>query len=351
MADGMSDGSKPAPGELVYSNDHLRQRQCRHGMMLYNVNDQFQGKMLDKYGEYSEGEVDTFRQLLGPGMTVVEVGANIGSHTVALANMVGPTGRVLAFEPQRAIFQILCANVALNGLDQVEAHWMAVGAAPGEVTIARLNMRVEQNFGGYSITPGQQGDTVPLRTVDSFGLPACHLIKIDVEGMEADVIRGASQTIRAYGPMVFCENETSATSPELIGLLWGLDYDCYWHVTPYVRVPNFRGDPEKIHPTMVSTNMVCVPRSRNAQITGLHKVWRVDQDRQRLWVDGAGNFHGPVPLLSTDIAALYDSALKLESLKFNASALDYCNRILELQPDHSDARAKREVLLQLPRGA
>ena len=137
--------------------------------------------------------------------------------------------------------------------------------------------------------------------------------------------------------MVFCENETSEKSPELIQLLWDLDYDCYWHVTPYVRVPNFRGDPEKIHPTMVSTNMVCVPRAAKAQITGLHKVWRVDQDRQRLWVDGAGNFHGPVPLLSDDIAALYDSALKLESLKFVDSARDYCNRILELQPGHAEA--------------
>jgi len=280
-------------------------------------------------------------------MTVVEVGANIGSHTVALANLVGPTGRVLAFEPQRAIFQILCANVALNGLDQVEAHWMAVGAAPGEVTIARLNMRVEQNFGGYSITPGQQGDTVPLRTVDSFGLPACHLIKIDVEGMEADVIRGASETLRRCGPMVFCENETSDKSPELIQLLWDLDYDCYWHVTPYVRVPNFRGDAEKIHPTMVSTNMVCVPRRAQAQVTGLHKVWRVDQDRQRLWVDGGGNFHSPVPLLSDDIGALYESALRLEGLKFTDSARDYCNRILELQPGHEAALKKREELLRM----
>jgi hypothetical protein len=228
---------------------------------------------------------------------------------------------------------------------------MAVGAAPGEVIIDRLDMRAVQNFGGYSIGHAKVGDKVQLRTVDSFGLPACHLIKIDVEGMEADVLRGAAETIRAYGPMVFCENETSEKSPELIQLLWNLDYDCYWHVTPYVRVPNYRGDSEKIHPTMVSTNMVCVPRKANAQITGLHKVWRVDQDRQRLWVDGAGNFHGPVPLLSDDIAALYDSALKLEGLSFFDSARDYCNRILELQPGQPLALAKLNELLKKEVGA
>jgi len=264
---------------------------------------------------------------------------------------VGRQGRVLAFEPQRAIYQVLCANLALNALEQVEAHWAAVGAGAGEVIIDRLDMRAVQNFGGYSIGNAKVGDTVRLLAVDSFDLAVCHMIKIDVEGMEADVIRGAAETLRRCGPMVFCENETSDKSPELIQLLWDLDYECYWHVTPYVRVPNFRGDAEKIHPTMVSTNMVCVPRRAQAQITGLHKVWRVDQDRQRLWVDGAGNFHSPVPLLSDDIAALYQSALQLEGLKFTDSARDYCNRILELQPGHEAALKKREELLQLPRGA
>jgi FkbM family methyltransferase len=352
MAELQPENKIPAPGELIYGNGHLRQRRCRHGLMLYNVNDQFQGRMLEKYGEYSEGEVDTFAQLLKPGMTAIEVGGNIGSHTVAIANMVGPQGRVLVFEPQRAIFQVLCANLALNGLEQVEAHWAAVGAAPGEVTIERLDMRAVQNFGGYSIGQAKQGDKVRLVTIDSFGLQACHMIKIDVEGMEADVIRGARETILRCGPMVFAENEDGQKSQELIELLWELDYDCYWHVTPYVRVPNYRGDSERIHPTMVSTNMVCVPRKARAQISGLHKVWRSDQDRQRLWVDGALNFHSPVPLLSDDIPALWDSALKLEGLKFYESARDYCNRILELEPGNSQAMTKREdVLRKIASGA
>ena len=107
-------------------------------------------------------------------MTAVEVGANIGSHTVAIAHMVGPQGRVLAFEPQRAIFQVLCANIALNALEQVEAHWMAVGAAAGEVMIDRLDMRAVQNFGGYSIGNAQVGrqGAVALRSTASSCRPA-----------------------------------------------------------------------------------------------------------------------------------------------------------------------------------
>ena len=59
-----------------------------------------------------------------------------------------PQHRCRAFEPQRAIFRILCANLALNALEQVEPHWAAAGAVTGEVTVARLDMQAVQNFGG-----------------------------------------------------------------------------------------------------------------------------------------------------------------------------------------------------------
>ena len=84
--------------------------------MLYNEHDIYIGRSLDLYGEFSEGECDVFRQLIQPGWTVLELGANIGSHTVFLAKRVGPSGRVIAFEPQRIVFQTLCANIALNNL-------------------------------------------------------------------------------------------------------------------------------------------------------------------------------------------------------------------------------------------
>ncbi len=66
-----------------------RQKACRYGQMLYNLNDQYIGRSLDLYGEFSEGEVDLFRQIVKPGQIVVEVGANLGAHTVFLARQVG----------------------------------------------------------------------------------------------------------------------------------------------------------------------------------------------------------------------------------------------------------------------
>lgn len=95
----MTELATPLVNAPLYEKDHMRLRRCRHGPMLYNVNDAYIGAMLDQYGEFSEDENEIFQQLLRPGMTVVEAGANIGAHTVPIAQRVGPRGRVLAFEP------------------------------------------------------------------------------------------------------------------------------------------------------------------------------------------------------------------------------------------------------------
>ena len=83
--------------------------------MLYNPRDMYIGRSLDLYGEFSEGEVEVFAQILREGDLALDLGANIGCHTVFMAKKVGDKGVVIAVEPQRLIFQLLSANVALNG--------------------------------------------------------------------------------------------------------------------------------------------------------------------------------------------------------------------------------------------
>lgn len=95
---------------------YLKLAACRDGVMLFNPLDSFVGRSLDLYGEFSRGEAAVFDQIVAPGDTVLDVGANIGAHTLWMARRVGPAGSVIAFEPQRAVFQTLCANMALNGM-------------------------------------------------------------------------------------------------------------------------------------------------------------------------------------------------------------------------------------------
>ena len=95
----------------LLSERHMRLKQCRHGPMLYSTKDIYICRSLDLYGEFSEGEVHFFGQVLQPGMVAIDVGANIGCFTVFMAKRVGPGGAVIALEPQRIIHQMLCANV------------------------------------------------------------------------------------------------------------------------------------------------------------------------------------------------------------------------------------------------
>src|SRR6185295_9733823 len=103
----------------------------RRGNFIASDNDIYVGRSLIHYGEFSEIEWQLLAHYCHPGHTVVEIGANIGSHTVSLSKAVGRAGRVIAIEPQPVIFQTLCANLALNCLLNVEPHLCGCAAAAG----------------------------------------------------------------------------------------------------------------------------------------------------------------------------------------------------------------------------
>lgn len=245
---------------------------ARHGLMLFNRRDRYIGRSLDRYGEFSEGECDLFRQLLKPGQTVVEAGANVGAHTLPLAQLVGKTGRVFAFEPQRVLFQILCGNVALNGRTNVECSQKALGDQPGWLRAAAVDYGQESNLGGVHLGSGESGEAVEVRTLDSLQLAACHLLKVDVEGMELSVLRGGVQTIAAHRPLLYVENDRPEQSPALIEFLLAQGYELYWHLPPLFRGDNYFGNPQDEFPGIVSANMLGVHQSLKASVAGLRRI-------------------------------------------------------------------------------
>jgi hypothetical protein len=96
----------------LWADKHVRLKRCRDGALIYNINDYYIGRALDKYGEISRGEAALFGQLVQPGMTALDIGANIGILTVPIARLAGPEGRVIAFEPQRRNRPICMRGVA-----------------------------------------------------------------------------------------------------------------------------------------------------------------------------------------------------------------------------------------------
>lgn len=152
----------------------------------------------------------SLRNELRPGMTVADVGANVGYYSMLTASIVGPEGKVLAFEASRSNCDLLRASAEANGLDNVEIHHAAVWNEPGV-----LELRRARGSNG-SVTPasdtpapdasGRVQRTVAVRLDDALaGLDRLDVIKIDVEGAEHRAMLGGARTIERLRPTVFTE--------------------------------------------------------------------------------------------------------------------------------------------------
>ena len=256
----------------ILDQQHIRVKHCRHGPMAFNVQDRFIGRSFDLYGEYVEGEIQMFDQLLRPGMVALDVGANIGAHTIFMARKVQPGGVVIAFEPQRQIFQLLCANVALNAIQNVHTFHAATGAEEGQIKVPMVNYEEEGNFGGVALGGHENGETVACRTIDSYGLGQCHFMKIDVEGMECETLAGADATIKRCRPFLYIENDRRDRAEELLTRLFGLEYRVYWHLPLLYNPENFFGNTENVFEGLISRNILCLPNEMKVSIDGMQEI-------------------------------------------------------------------------------
>ena len=272
-------------GATLLDTGMLRLKRGRHGLVLYPVLDAFVGRSVDLYGEWSLGDAQVVSPYLRPGMTALDVGANLGTFTLFLAGAVGATGRVHAFEPVRASRRLLAANCALNGLDQVEIHGAAVGAAAGFATVPELDLGLAGNFGAAALGPAGSGRTVAMLAIDDLALEACDLIKADVEGHERDVLAGASRTVARFRPgLLLLENEEPSLSAALIEALLALDYRLWWHAPPLFAPDNWFGCRDDAFPTLGSLNLLALPAERGEVRTDFPPV-RGPDDWPAWWPD------------------------------------------------------------------
>lgn len=246
----------------------------KNGYCLYNKNDIYIGKSIEKYGEFSELEADLFRQICKENDTVIEVGANIGTHTQIFSKLVGDFGKVLAFEPQRIVFQTLCANMALNSISNVYTYQMALSSENGYLNIPDLDYSKKNNYGGISMENIKKGSRVPKLKLDGFinEINNLKLIKIDVEGMESDVILGAKDLLKNFRPFLYVENDRRDKSKELIELISSLGYKMYWHLPRLYNKDNFFEDKENIFGNILSVNMLCIHESLEVNVVDMMEV-------------------------------------------------------------------------------
>ena len=175
------------------------------------------------HGNVSTVEVDTcIRALEGVNNPrIFDIGANIGTYTTWMAQIF-PMGRVYSFEPQRAVFQMLTGNVAINNLYNVYTYNMGLGEENTYVEFKEPNYFNYCDFGTFTLNTQEHVErtedimVVEVRTLDSFidlhKIDRADLLKIDVEGMDMAVLRGAQQTIQKFLPKIFIEHSNNVVS-------------------------------------------------------------------------------------------------------------------------------------------
>ena len=192
-------------------------------------------------GHFEPIETGFVRSVLKPGQTFVDIGANIGWFTILAGQIVGPAGRVYAFEPRPNTCERLRMAVAENGYRHVEVRQVALGAAAGRMTIASL-VRMRNPGGtwllasdallaGLRESEGYERFDVEVIRLDDLAVESCHLLKIDIEGAEQLALAGAVETFRRFHPIIISEinpdplQQVSGVSPsEYVRFVEGLGY-------------------------------------------------------------------------------------------------------------------------------
>jgi FkbM family methyltransferase len=241
----MSRIKRPSPFILVSSS---------HGTLIVNRNDYCTdgaghswgvGYHILETGSHDANEVGLIiallerrRKYFGDGVVALDCGANIGVHTVECGRAMHGWGEVIAFEPQEKIFYALAGNVILNNCLNVSVRHCAVGANCTLIEIPELDYLASGSFGSLELKKtddtefiGQKIDYAKTRpvtqiSIDSLRLKRLDLMKIDVERMEEEVLKGAVESIAKHVPIMIIEIlKTSAATIERV--LSPVGYKCY----------------------------------------------------------------------------------------------------------------------------
>lgn len=197
-----------------------------HGLMIVNRFDTNtsgvgHGQWLLDHGNASTVEVDLCCKTLGDveAPVIFDVGANIGTFTTLFAKTY-PRSTIYSFEPQRTVFQQLCGNVAINNFYNVHTFNMALGNDYTTLVVNEPDYFYPNDFGTFSLVESTVKTSsekmfVTLRKLDWFcdhyQIQRLDLLKIDVEGMDLQVLEGARNSIEKFSPIIFTEHTTDNT--------------------------------------------------------------------------------------------------------------------------------------------
>ncbi len=246
---------------------------------LYPAGDDAIGASLRDYGEFARPESDLISAYLAktPG-TFVDVGANIGAICLPVAKA-HPGIEVIAIEAHRGLHGVLAANALNNGLYNVQAHHAAAGAQRSIIDFPTPRLSIQGNFGTLSVSQTMRRmESVQMITLDErASAEATRFIKIDVEGFEAEVLKGASRTIAAARAAWFVEAnpDNDAAARQTMEVFLAAGYRLYWFFAPFVTPRAFGAHIQKIRG---DTNFLALPPGFE-NLWDLKAITRPDEPR------------------------------------------------------------------------
>ena len=258
---------------------NIIKQKFKHGIFSYYSNDQYIGKSLSEYGEWSEAEVGLLKQLLADSENIIEIGSNIGTHTIPLAKQVLNGGLVYAIEPQHQNHKLLLENIKNNELKNIKVLKIAISSKEGEAYMNTFDENVTGNYGDCRIFSSnfKNAESVPVKTLDQLFYDnikerkSIKLIKCDAQGQELNIVLGSKKLIDQYKPYLYLENDDIHTSKALIEIIKNMGYILFWHLPPLYNPDNFLKNTKNIFPKIISYNMLCIHRSVKIK---LNEIWK-----------------------------------------------------------------------------
>ncbi len=227
---------------------------------------------------YEPQETEIVRALLEPGCTFIDIGANIGWFTLQAASIIGSKGRIYSFEPRQDIFNLLKMSVEDSHLKFVNVYNNALGSSRGKATLGWHEQST--NLGGSRIAQfsgeekkGLVTQKVSLIALDDIDLQGkVKLIKIDVEGYELEVMKGAKRVLKSHRPIVLSEVQLNGfyspsgqvSCKDYLDFFENIDYDCFelgqdLKSLPKFNISEFLRDENK----KALVNVVFVPKEKS----------------------------------------------------------------------------------------
>lgn len=223
-----------------------------YGMMMVNRFDINQTNALLKTNRATDAGKVQFAQRVcfdsDDGSVALDIGANFGTYTLAMANVLkSKNGKVYSFEAQRIIYNMICGSVALNSLENVYPIFSCVGDNNDDIEIPNFDYSSHLNFGSIEFGGKDQQErlnqerqpsveTVRQIRIDDLGLEKVAYVKIDVEGMEVQVLRGALNTISSSEPVLQIEI-LKTDKKQVREMLEPLGYTLHEHTGDFICIP------------------------------------------------------------------------------------------------------------------